>query len=160
MFVTSGCDLLENLYLCGSNNNIQAGNVIHFAVVICLKICTFAVATTTVLKCKEVLFGCDLLENLYLCGSNNNVLLLSVTLQTVVICLKICTFAVATTTYPHMNGLTACCDLLENLYLCGSNNNDSTDLNRTTAVVICLKICTFAVATTTIAPTLTARPPL
>ena len=22
-----------------------------------------------------------------------------------------------------MNGLTACCDLLENLYLCGSNNN-------------------------------------
>ena len=42
--------------------------------------------------------SCDLLENMYLCGSNNNTHALSVTASTVVICLKICTFVVATTT--------------------------------------------------------------
>ena len=41
-----GCDLLENTYLCGSNNN-QEGEYL---------------STTC----------CDLLENTYLCGSNNN----------------------------------------------------------------------------------------
>ena len=45
--------------------------------------------------------------------------------------------------------LTTCCDLLENSYLCGSNNN-SRSLNSTSNnVVICLKIPTFVVATTT-----------
>ena len=42
-----------------------------------------------------------------------------------------------------------CCDLLENLYLCGSNNNESVAVKARDGVVICLKICTFAVATTT-----------
>ena len=42
--------------------------------------------------------GCDLLENMYLCGSNNNALGLDFTCPIVVICLKICTFVVATTT--------------------------------------------------------------
>ena len=41
-------------------------------VVICLKICTFAVATTTIGATAFGNIGCDLLENLYLCGSNNN----------------------------------------------------------------------------------------
>lgn len=44
-------------------------------------------------------------------------------LVTVVICLKICTFAVATTTFAKTLSLSLRCDLLENLYLCGSNNN-------------------------------------
>ena len=43
-------------------------------VVICLKFCTFAVATTTSYAEDTVVTGCDLLENLYLCGSNNNLL--------------------------------------------------------------------------------------
>ncbi len=42
--------------------------------------------------------GCDLLENSYLCGSNNNNLLYSCFIVLVVICLKIPTFVVATTT--------------------------------------------------------------
>ena len=41
------------------------------------------------------------------------------------------------------------CDLLENMYLCGSNNNDNTENGKVFVVVICLKICTFVVATTT-----------
>ena len=67
---------------------------------------------------------CDLLENSYLCGSNNN-------LDTL-----------------HKR-LAWCCDLLENSYLCGSNNNVTTILSQTMPVVICLKIPTFVVATTT-----------
>ena len=43
----------------------------------------------------------------------------------------------------------SCCDLLENTYLCGSNNNRSSFFNLKRVVVICLKIRTFVVATTT-----------
>ena len=41
------------------------------------------------------------------------------------------------------------CDLLENTYLCGSNNNNTRFLHMIFIVVICLKIRTFVVATTT-----------
>ena len=64
--------MLENLYLCGSNNNQPTYKREHQQVVICLKICTFAVATTTNKETIKPWNGCDLLENLYLCGSNNN----------------------------------------------------------------------------------------
>nr|WP_277072824.1 hypothetical protein [Segatella oulorum] len=43
----SGCDLLKNIYLCGINNNKQAVEDDLNAVVICLKISTFVVSTTT-----------------------------------------------------------------------------------------------------------------
>ena len=68
--------------------------------------------------------GCDLLENIYLCGINNNLTLLSFLSVIVVICLKISTFVVSTTTlrYGGMRGW---------------------------LVVICLKISTFVVSTTT-----------
>ena len=42
------------------------------------------------------------------------------------------------------------CDLLENSYLCGSNNNGDDTRRSVPVVVICLKIPTFVVATTTI----------
>ena len=45
--------------------------------------------------------------------------------------------------------LFSCCDLLENTYLCGSNNNEVDLLKGVLIVVICLKIRTFVVATTT-----------
>ncbi len=90
--------MLENLYLCGSNNNPAEFYGYQIGVVICLKICTFAVATTTHLNITKHLISCDLLENLYLCGSNNNWRIFKTTAIAVVICLKICTFAVATTT--------------------------------------------------------------
>ena len=47
--------------------------------------------------------SCDLLENTYLCGSNNNSRLLLMTCVLVVICLKIRTFVVATTTFFQLN---------------------------------------------------------
>ena len=67
------CDLLENTYLCGSNNNLRSSRINGIRVVICLKIRTFVVATTTI-KCDVFTNNrCDLLENTYLCGSNNNI---------------------------------------------------------------------------------------
>ena len=42
--------------------------------------------------------SCDLLKNIYLCGSNNNITLLIFPANIVVICLKISIFVVATTT--------------------------------------------------------------
>ena len=45
--MTDSCDLLENSYLCGSNNNEIIGKGVKDKVVICLKIPTFVVATTT-----------------------------------------------------------------------------------------------------------------
>ena len=41
------CDLLENTYLCGSNNNFIKPSLKESEVVICLKIRTFVVAITT-----------------------------------------------------------------------------------------------------------------
>ena len=143
------CDLLENLYLCGSNNNSAEMLVLSATIVICLKICTFVVATTTNWYACPAGMCCDLLENLYLCGSNNNAGVHTKTVHFVVICLKICTFVVATTTGEGAMLWIGGCDLLENLYLCGSNNNQSEADFDQEPVVICLKICTFVVATTT-----------
>ena len=44
---TERCDLLENIYLCGINNNSIARQKSNHVVVICLKISTFVVSTTT-----------------------------------------------------------------------------------------------------------------
>ena len=41
------CDLLKNIYLCGSNNNGNHKHEVQGGVVICLKISIFVVATTT-----------------------------------------------------------------------------------------------------------------
>ena len=65
------------------------------------------------------------------------------------ICLKIPTFVVATTTAKKANQTEDSCDLLENSYLCGSNNNPAEHRTFFHQVVICLKIPTFVVATTT-----------
>ena len=43
----TSCDLLENIYLCGINNNVEVNEKVFDAVVICLKISTFVVSTTT-----------------------------------------------------------------------------------------------------------------
>ena len=169
------CDLLENIYLCGINNNLEANDVIQRPVVICLKISTFAVSTTTNITILHNTNCCDLLENIYLCGINNNYQNINRMFRCVVICLKISTFAVSTTTY-SLDGTSSkplwfawkylplryqqqpCClywtpisrcDLLENIYLCGINNNFNGYFIVFEGVVICLKISTFAVSTTT-----------
>ncbi len=69
--------------------------------------------------------------------------------KNVVICLKIRTFVVATTTPEMVRSFLDSCDLLENSYLCGSNNNERNYGDFQGLVVICLKIRTFVVATTT-----------
>ena len=81
------------------------------------------VSTTTKIGDNLLTMGCDLLENIYLCGINNNKLHLHAPLWNVVICLKISTFVVSTTTFFSDFLLTVGCDLLENIYLCGINNN-------------------------------------
>ena len=92
---------------------------------------------------------CDLLENIYLCGINNNASPLQFQLQFVVICLKISTFVVSTTTATCTTKSSLSCDLLENIYLCGINNNAEKESKVSLWVVICLKISTFVVSTTT-----------
>ena len=56
------------------------------------------VATTTDNRANLKRLSCDLLKNIYLCGSNNNKVKLIKVLEYVVICLKISIFVVATTT--------------------------------------------------------------
>ena len=143
------CDLLENSYLCGISNN--RSQICFFAlwVVICLKIRTFVVSATTELgyiahipmlwfawkfvplwyqqqqfwQINTFRYGCDLLENSYLCGISNNSYIISIVPLllwfawkfvplwyqqqlklsstkplSVVICLKIRTFVVSATT--------------------------------------------------------------
>ena len=170
-------------------------------VVICLKIRTFVVSATTLWfrfpcsnwlwfawkfvplwyqqqqKCGKHLseYGCDLLENSYLCGISNNYMVIEFRVSNVVICLKIRTFVVSATTasssalcvcalwfawkfvplwyqqqLPRRRCRMTCrCDLLENSYLCGISNNEHTYSLNGIAVVICLKIRTFVVSATT-----------
>ena len=92
------CDLLENYYLCTTINNERARIAMERRVVICLKIITFVLQSTTrkriELKVKRLWFAwkllplyynqqqyielsfyqvsCDLLENYYLCTTINN----------------------------------------------------------------------------------------
>ena len=68
--------------------------------------------------------SCDLLENIYLCGINNN-------------------------KKPEPPKPKLSCDLLKNIYLCGINNNSIVMVSKPFLVVICLKISTFVVSTTT-----------
>ena len=46
-FARSGCDLLENFYLCGIKHNLLSNNDTTKEVVICLKISIFVVSNTT-----------------------------------------------------------------------------------------------------------------
>ena len=120
-------------------------------------------------------YCCDLLENSYLCGISNNSCDCASFNNFVVICLKIRTFVVSATTacnlFSELPELWfawkfvplwyqqqrvgaylskyACCDLLENSYLCGISNNASHRNTTGRTVVICLKIRTFVVSATT-----------
>ena len=69
---STGCDLLENSYLCGISNNISSDYTCTEPVVICLKIRTFVVSATTTGFGMLPNISCDLLENSYLCGISNN----------------------------------------------------------------------------------------
>ena len=171
----SGCDLLENFYLCGIKHNVLNLRVRVIWVVICLKISIFVVSNTTYDQCEPLAFKlwfawkflslwyqtqpilekaiikncCDLLENFYLCGIKHNVVAIYTSLKEVVICLKISIFVVSNTTPLPFLRLQTCCDLLENFYLCGIKHNGVQFYCGWIPVVICLKISIFVVSNTT-----------
>ena len=107
------------------------------------------VSITTLLTAEEYEKGCDLLEKSYLCGINNNQLVVSLMFLVVVICLKSLTFVVSITTHIERIVITLSCDLLEKSYLCGINNNIPCAIRGFIIVVICLKSLTFVVSITT-----------
>ena len=117
------CDLLENLYLCGISNNIVSYVCACRRVVICLKICTFVVSATTAsmrfFVFPELWFAWKFVPLWY---QQQHIWVRSCEVS-VVICLKICTFVVSATTNSTTTVKQLCCDLLENLYLCGISNN-------------------------------------
>ena len=170
------CDLLKNIYLCGINNNSSLFYICLYFVVICLKISTFVVSTTTSKGCIHprytLWFAWKYLPLWYQQQRRRN----RTFRLMVVICLKISTFVVSTTTgRPPQRGWRklwfawkylplwyqqqlmesaelqeGSCDLLENIYLCGINNNIYAMNYKVVIVVICLKISTFVVSTTTL----------
>ena len=143
---------------------------------ICLKISIFVVSNTTLIECKNREYGCDLLENFYLCGIKHNLLLHGRCNRIVVICLKISIFVVSNTTIkvfvkfkfklwfawkflslwyqtqpvPLVGISEVSCDLLENFYLCGIKHNLVPKIYDKLFVVICLKISIFVVSNTTV----------
>ena len=91
-----------------------------------------------------------MLEKSYLCGINNNNVILGRSPEAVVICLKSLTFVVSITTLVMLSQGQNCCDLLEKSYLCGINNNNIRLIKESVIVVICLKSLTFVVSITTL----------
>ena len=103
---TMRCDLLEKLYLCGVNNNINVLAWYKCVVVICLKNCTFVVSTTTIvinLRHAIMLWFAWKIVPLW-CQQQQYPK--SEYLYSVVICLKNCTFVVSTTTI-HARGVSS-----------------------------------------------------
>ena len=92
------CDLLESSYLCGRINNTETQELNVLCVVICSKVPTFVVESTTREKRLYQRDCCDLLESSYLCGRINNIVQNATHLPTVVICSKVPTFVVESTT--------------------------------------------------------------
>ena len=170
-----GCDLLENIYLCGINNNNGELSVRVSAVVICLKISTFVVSTTTlrqwcitltllwfawkylplwyqqqrVFVRRFIVKRCDLLENIYLCGINNNASYNELGENQLWFAWKYLPLWYQQQRKFVITWMLLRCDLLENIYLCGINNNKTSSNSLLSHVVICLKISTFVVSTTT-----------
>ena len=94
----SSCDLLKNQYLCVVRHNKRLSESSPVVVVICLKISIFAQSDTTYRYCKPALNCCDLLKNQYLCVVRHNLLRMQLSMEFVVICLKISIFAQSDTT--------------------------------------------------------------
>ena len=67
-------------------------------VVICTKFAIFAVEMTTFAEEVHQLPSCDLLKIRYLCGRNDNYLVINIRVKVVVICSKFAIFAVEMTT--------------------------------------------------------------
>ena len=119
----SGCDLLENSYLCGISNNAIWLVTSPLWVVICLKIRTFVVSATTwgsfIRSLRSLWFAWKFVPLWYQQQRRLN----RCQAAQVVICLKIRTFVVSATTLRMLRLYLYCCDLLENSYLCGISNN-------------------------------------
>ena len=171
----ASCDLLENSYLCGISNNRWDFESTEHVVVICLKIRTFVVSATTLPFVQnnptELWFAwkfvplwyqqqqpfnrylrrksCDLLENSYLCGISNNRIIRGAQRHKLWFAWKFVPLWYQQQPDMGANESAACCDLLENSYLCGISNNKTPSRVYTRLVVICLKIRTFVVSATT-----------
>ena len=143
------CDLLENSYLCGISNNSWWYCEGRAIVVICLKIRTFVVSATTQNQTHtyhfSLWFAWKFVPLWYQQQRDSSFSAVPL----VVICLKIRTFVVSATTFNFNLCDKYSCDLLENSYLCGISNNNSSRSTCRGAVVICLKIRTFVVSATT-----------
>ena len=92
---------------------------------------------------------CDLLENSYLCGINNNFEAISGLPVLLWFAWKFVPLWYQQQRCTSNLQVKICCDLLENSYLCGINNNAFFVRCSIWCVVICLKIRTFVVSTTT-----------
>ena len=66
--------------------------------------CIFAVASTIAIVAGALLYGCELLQNVYLCSSKHNLTQKQYDEDGVVNCFKMCIFAVAST-IPTVKGV-------------------------------------------------------
>ena len=95
---TRCCELLQNVYLCISTYNPSGVYNMKSCVVNCFKMCIFALARTTCISIRHIVYGCELLQNVYLCISTYNDLADWLLIILVVNCFKMCIFALARTT--------------------------------------------------------------
>ena len=92
---------------------------------------------------------CDLLRINYLCGRITNRRPIIESLDTVVICSELTTFAVESPTFQQQTFDARSCDLLRINYLCGRITNSYTKDFTRKGVVICSELTTFAVESPT-----------
>ena len=117
------CELLQNVYLCSGKHNKIASVIGHSALWIASKCVSLQWQAQSRLRWVRSSFGCELLQNVYLCSGKHNRMELRHTPWTVVNCFKMCIFAVASTMFQRCRPNAVCCELLQNVYLCSGKHN-------------------------------------
>ena len=149
----SGCDLLENSYLCGISNNSNYHFHSIYYVVICLKIRTFVVSATTSSNRRRIYLVLWFAWKFVPLWYQQQLYITQRIKHLVVICLKIRTFVVSATTHTHIAWLFFGLWFAWKFVPLWYQQQPQRLGTRQNTVVICLKIRTFVVSATTCNPT-------
>ena len=173
---TDGCELLSVLYICGVIHSFQLTNTGAVSVVNCFQFFIFAVLFTVnsiikaqfkrlwiafsslYLRCYSqflvipyaLLWGCELLSVLYICGVIHSFFKMIKKRCKVVNCFQFFIFAVLFTVIDGFDLIVVSCELLSVLYICGVIHSVIVGDNVREQVVNCFQFFIFAVLFTVI----------
>ena len=124
LFVSTGCELLSNHYLCANKNSYRVKTKNRVFVVNCFQIIIFVLTRTAFCFLCLTELCCELLSNHYLCANKNSRICSKVLQTEVVNCFQIIIFVLTRTANVAEPAEAVGCELLSNHYLCANKNSE------------------------------------